>query len=175
MTTHNTTSATSTVSAAAQQWENLKLNIESGHQYDSFPRHDINLMHRYYGVHPLIKNLSPEHLKKFIEFRFDFLEEEIKEGRDAIAEGNASEIVDSIIDLIVVSLGTLDLLRVDFDTAWQRVLVANMNKTPGIKESRPNELGLPDLIKLPGWVAPNHCDNVGIIPRAFQLDKKETP
>jgi len=34
-----------------------------------------------------------------------------------------------------------------------------MSKEPGVKESRPNPLGLPDLIKPEGWEGPNHEDN----------------
>ena len=42
-----------------------------------------------------------------------------------------------------------------------------MNKQVGIKESRPNPLGLPDLIKPEGWTAPSHKDNVGLLGLLF--------
>jgi len=36
-----------------------------------------------------------------------------------------------------------------------------------VKESRPNPLGLPDLIKPAGWVAPSHAANHGILSSAW--------
>jgi len=128
---------------------------------------DIHDMHTKYGVREAVQGLNGEKLAKFLEFRFDFLQEEVDEGQLAITEKDADGVVDSLIDLIVVALGTLDALQVDAATAWNRVLVANLNKEVGIKASRPNPLGLPDLIKAPDWVAPTHEDNVGLIPKAF--------
>ena len=52
-------------------------------------------------------------------------------------------------------------VKIDIKTAWKRVHDANMQKTIGVKKSRPNPLGLPDLIKPNGWEAPQHIDNVG--------------
>ena len=128
---------------------------------------DMNNMHRYYEADEAVLGLDKDKLKAFLDFRFNFLQEELNEGRDAIAAGNSEEIVDSLIDLIVVAVGTLDLYGVDFDRAWNEVLAANMNKRVGVKESRPNEFGLPDLIKPEGWVAPNHSGNTGLLTKAF--------
>jgi predicted HAD superfamily Cof-like phosphohydrolase len=128
---------------------------------------DMNRMHAYYEADEAVLELNNDKLKSFLDFRFNFLQEELNEGRDAIAEGNAEEIVDSLIDLVVVAVGTLDLYGVDFDRAWNEVLVANMNKRVGVKEDRPNEFGFPDLIKPEGWIAPSHAGNHGLIGKAF--------
>jgi hypothetical protein len=37
-----------------------------------------------------------------------------------------------------------------------------MNKTIGIKKTRPNPLNLPDLIKPINWKAPDHKNNIGL-------------
>ena len=58
---------------------------------------------------------------------------------------------------------TLDLFDVDAYKAWNEVLMANLNKQVGRKESRPNPWGLPDLIKPEGWKAPSHEGNHGKI------------
>jgi hypothetical protein len=128
---------------------------------------DMNNMHRYYEADEAVLGLDKEKLKAFLDFRFNFLQEELNEGRDAIAAGNSEEIVDSLIDLVVVAVGTLDLYGIDFDRAWNEVLLANMNKRVGVKESRPNAFGLPDLIKPEGWVAPSHAGNHGLLTKAF--------
>ena len=77
------------------------------------------------------------------------------------------EIVDGLIDLCVVAIGTLDAYGVDPYDAWDEVLDANMAKEPGVKEGRPNPLGLPDLLKPEGWTAPSHEGNHGILPETL--------
>jgi hypothetical protein len=131
---------------------------------------DINLMHQKYGVHEWIKQATPFQLKKFIEFRLDFIKEEYDETKEALVMEDAEEIVDGLIDLCVVAIGTLDAMGINSINAWNAVLEANMAKEVGRKESRPNPLGLPDLIKPEGWTAPSHEDNHGIIPTAFDSD-----
>ena len=131
---------------------------------------DINKMHRKYGVHDWVANASPFQLRKYIEFRFDFLKEEMDETREAIIYEDSEELVDGLIDLCVVAIGTLDAMGVSAHKAWNEVYKANMKKEVGVKESRPNPLGIPDLIKPEGWTAPSHEDNHGIIPTAFEPD-----
>ena len=60
---------------------------------------DIKDMHKHYGVKAKTITLSKEHLREYLDFRFRFLEEELNEGKKAVASGNAEEIVDSLIDL----------------------------------------------------------------------------
>ena len=129
---------------------------------------DMHYMHSHYGVHEAVAKLSPEHLREFLAFRFRFLQEEVNEGTKALLDGSSEEVVDSLIDLVVVAVGTLDLYNVNFDTAWRQVFKANMNKQVGVKASRPNPWGLPDLIKPEGWVGPDHTGNHGILPKAFE-------
>ena len=126
--------------------------------------HDIMIMHEKYGVFDKVQAFDKEKLNKFLEFRIKFLEEEMNELSTA---ETADDVVDALIDLCVVAIGTLDLFDVSANIAWDRVHEANMNKQVGIKESRPNPLGLPDLIKPEGWTAPSHKDNVGLLGMLF--------
>lgn len=123
---------------------------------------DIADMHTKYGVNEKVRTFDKEKLEKFLEFRIAFLQEELDELKDN--RGNPEEVVDALIDLCVVAIGTLDSFGVDAYAAWDEVLDANMDKEVGVKPSRPNPLGLPDLIKPDGWVAPSHEGNHGIIP-----------
>ena len=125
---------------------------------------DIAEMHDHYGVLKKVQEFDAEKLKKFLEFRIKFLEEEMHELKTA---KSADDVVDALIDLCVVAIGTLDLFDVSASIAWDRVHEANMNKMIGVKESRPNPLGLPDLIKPEGWTAPSHKDNVGLLGMLF--------
>jgi predicted HAD superfamily Cof-like phosphohydrolase len=125
---------------------------------------DIAMMHEKYGVHPVVEKMDADTLRKFLEFRVRFLDEELTELKTAT---NADDVVDALIDLCVVAIGTLDGFGVDSHKAWDAVLEANMNKKVGVKESRPNPLGLPDLIKPEGWTAPSHADNEGKLKEIF--------
>jgi len=123
---------------------------------------DIEEMHEKYQVHDWVKN-NPEKLEQLLHFRVAFLKEEFDETFKATGEKDAEEIVDGLIDLCVVAIGTLDLMGVDAEKAWNMVFNANMAKEVGVKESRPNPLGLPDLIKPEGWSAPDHTGNHGLL------------
>jgi predicted HAD superfamily Cof-like phosphohydrolase len=130
---------------------------------------DIWDMHYKFGVHNWIsENIDDkDKLAEFLHFRLKFLEEELSETKQAVANKDPQEIVDGLIDLCVVAIGTLDAFGVDPQIAWDQVHKANMAKSLGVKESRPNPLGLPDLIKPEGWTGPDHDDNTGYFPNAI--------
>lgn len=123
---------------------------------------DIADMHRKYGVNEAVRKLDAEKLKAFLEFRIRFLQEELDEMRNT---DDPEEITDALIDLCVVAIGTMDALEINAMKAWDVVHNANMSKEVGIKASRPNPLGLPDLIKPEGWVAPSHAGNIGLLEK----------
>lgn len=141
---------------------------------------DLADMHTKFGVNPVIRTLDSEKLKTFLKFRLDFLQEELDEARAALElspeewaaksknESKPAAVVDAMIDLVVVAVGTLDAFEVDTDEAWNRVHTKNMQKEPGIKPERPNPLGFPDLIKPAGWTPPVHEDNVGLLTKVFE-------
>jgi len=96
------------------------------------------------------------------------LQEELDEMKNAAKNNDAEEIVDALIDLCVVAIGTLDAYGVNAYKAWDEVHAANMSKEVGIKASRPNPLGLPDLIKPEGWTAPSHEGNHGLVAKIYE-------
>ena len=121
---------------------------------------DIHTMQTKYETRKWVEN-NPDKLKEFLKFRIDFLQEELEETQAAYQRKDAEEIVDGLIDLCVVAIGTLDAFGVDPYKAWDEVLRANMDKQVGKKPSRPNPLGVPDLVKPDNWEAPNHTGNHG--------------
>ena len=136
-------------------------------ELDNYMVKDICDMHDKFNVRgwvsQKIKEKDYESLKKLLKFRLDFIKEELDETTDAFDADDPEEIVDGLIDIIVIALGTLDIFQVDIHDAWKEVANANLSKEVGIKESRPNPLGLPDLIKPEGWIGPDHAGNVGLI------------
>ena len=132
---------------------------------------DMSTMHFKYGVHEWLRKNgeNKELMNKYLEFRVNFLQEELDETRAAaLIDKDPEEIVDGLIDLCVIAIGTLDAFGVDAHKAWNEVLKANMAKEVGVKETRPNPLGLPDLIKPEGWTAPSHKDNHGLLGKAVK-------
>jgi hypothetical protein len=134
---------------------------------------DVNKMYDKYGMFDWVKmNKDNKSLMvNFLKHRIDHITEEKKELDDALATENAEEIVDAMIDICVLSIGTLQLFGVDAKKAWDEVLKANIAKERGIKSTRPNPFGLPDLIKPEGWKGPDHSDNHGLFTSLFEKSK----
>ena len=132
---------------------------------------DMQEMHKKYGVDKWMneeKKSDWSRLNKYMDFRIKMMQEELDETRAAFENENKEEVVDGIIDLCVFAIGTLEVFGVDANKAWDQVYKANMSKEVGIKEGRPNPLGLPDLVKPEGWQGPSHEGNYGNISDSFQ-------
>lgn len=125
---------------------------------------DTNAIHQKFGVHEWVAN-NQDKLAEFMQFRLSMIAEELQETRDAVDAKDPEEMVDGLIDIIVFAVGTLDLFGVDGKKAWYSVYNANMSKEPGIKEGRPNPLGLPDMLKPADWQAPSHEGNHGLFTK----------
>ena len=133
--------------------------------------HDMTVMHQKYGVDKWMEKEKVSdwsRLRQFMDFRLNMMQEELDETKKAVKDKNAEEVVDGIIDLCVFAIGTLEVFGVNAEKAWDQVYHANMSKEVGVKEGRPNPLGLPDLVKPDDWQGPIHEDNCGNIADSFQ-------
>ena len=133
---------------------------------------DMQDMHKKYGVNKwmqaeLQSDVDWRKINKFMQFRIGMMQEELDETKNAFEKKDEEEMVDGIIDLCVFAIGTLEVFGVDANKAWDEVYRANMSKEVGIKEGRPNPLGLPDLVKPEGWEGPTHKGNHGNITDSF--------
>ena len=121
---------------------------------------DIKIMHKQFGTQEWVSD-NPDKLNDLLKLRMRMLSEEFNETLSAYLQNDNEEFIDGLIDLCVIAIGTLDIAGVDSQRAWSQVLEANLSKSVGVKPSRPNPLGLPDLVKPVDWVAPDHSDNHG--------------
>lgn len=130
--------------------------------------YDIHMMHNKFGVKEWFEanKDNKELMDKYLRFRLSMCKEELDETLDAIENKDPEEIVDGLIDMCVFAIGTLDVFGVDANKAWNAIYEANMTKSPGVKEGRPNPFGLPDLIKPSDWQAPDHKSNHGDLNKA---------
>lgn len=124
---------------------------------------DIQEMHVHFGHTARHREFTDEEREAFLQFRIAFLQEELDELK--ANHDDPEEVVDALIDLCVVAIGTLDAYQVDAHKAWDEVLQANMKKHPGVKPERPNPLKLPDLMKPADWEPPCHVGNHGKFPK----------
>lgn len=126
-----------------------------------------------YGSSPTaIMGMHLETRAAFYRFRVRHIQEELNELQNATTPEDA---VDAIIDLCFMAIGTLYSFGVDAHKAFNVVLDANMKKRPGINDRRPNEFGLPDLVKPEGWQPPSHTGNIGILDKVFEEMNKPIP
>lgn len=118
----------------------------------------IKDMHIKFGINNEIQqDLSPEEKK----FRINCMLEEIQEYAES---KTLSDMNDSILDLIIFAMGTLErhgLLEI-MEECFNRIMKANNAKTIGTasKERQGGPAFKLDLVKPAGWVAPNFDDLV---------------
>ena len=142
---------------------NLNRNANFTDWYD-----DIRIMHRKFGAKQWVTRQFEARnfklLNDFLAFRLDFLEEEFEE---------TQEVVDGLIDLIVIAIGTLELFNCDADRVWREIYKSNMAKEPGANKSRKNPFGLPDMVKPEGWKEPEILKyDCGTLPDIFESEKE---
>lgn len=117
---------------------------------------DVDAFHRKYGIQ---YDGQPRLLPACIEkFRIARAREEIKEYADAKELHNK---LDALIDEIYIAFGTLHLhgfKPVIIQQAWDRVHKANMAKELASPTNPGKYNSKIDIVKPPGWTAPDHRD-----------------
>lgn len=111
------------------------------------------------------------------DFRAKFLQEELDEYNKAraeiVAHGDSLErradMLDALVDLVYVALGTAYLHGFNFAEAWRRVQRANMAKIRAERADQSKRGSTFDVVKPEGWKPPNHMDLVGVISARADL------
>ncbi len=111
---------------------------------------DVAAMHEKFGLtlNHEPTDLRPEQLRQ----RHRFLVEEVNEMGDAIEAGNIPEVIDALVDIVVVALGTAVMMGIKWSLHWREVRRANMSKVRGPDSRRRGQ----DLLKPEGWQKPDH-------------------
>ena len=83
---------------------------------------DIKHLNNKYHIRDFINDLvqykNKSLLIDYLKFRADFIHEELQELYLSIEEQNPEDVVDALIDIIVVAIGTLDCFDV-VDRDWE--------------------------------------------------------
>ena len=96
------------------------------------------------------RQLPPE-----LEFRIKFLQEELDEYTEAIAQGDLEKQFDALIDLVYVAIGNAYLQGFPFNRGFSLVQIANMAKVRATRSEDSKRGSSHDVIKPEGWTAPD--------------------
>lgn len=144
---------------------------------------DIGRFHAKFGLEPT-ENLNHELPENLVQFRINFMLEELLEYCDAVGipykladersliefedtqivqPFNPEQAFDALIDLVYVALGTAYLHRFPFNEGWTRVQEANMAKVraDGSDDPRSKRKHSADIVKPEGWKPPVLSDLLG--------------
>jgi predicted HAD superfamily Cof-like phosphohydrolase len=118
---------------------------------------DVTAFHKKFGIdgyrHGQLTKLDGD----VAMFRVGFLQEELTEFVNGWSNNDLEKMIDSLIDLVYVAMGTANLMGVSprrWQDCWDEVQRANMSKTrkPSNRSStRGHSL---DVVKPDGWVGP---------------------
>ena len=123
--------------------------------------HDVEKFHTKFDLMP--RDLGAPLDKALTEFRIKFLAEELKEANEAAARSDLSGLLDALVDLVYVAVGTAYTLNLNFSDAWKSVQAANISKVKASADN-PSKRGFAsDIVKPAGWRAPDH-DSLFIDP-----------
>lgn len=85
-----------------------------------------------------------------LEDRFDLMQEELTEFKNAMRALDLPKMADALVDLVYVTLGTAVQLGLPWQALWDDVQRANMTKVPGMTHRGQAH----DVTKPPGWAGP---------------------
>jgi len=90
---------------------------------------------------------------KITSLRYDLIEEELKEFKEAIAKRNLKEVADALTDILYVTYGAGHAFGIDLDKCFQEVQSSNMSKLG--EDGKPifNDKG--KVMKGPNYFKPN--------------------
>ncbi|MFA5377442.1 MAG: nucleoside triphosphate pyrophosphohydrolase family protein [Dehalococcoidia bacterium] len=99
--------------------------------------------------------------------RLKHLSEELSELRRGVAIGDDAEVIDALVDLVYVALGTAHLCGFPFMKVWDAVHAANMKKIRATRACDSKRGSTFDVVKPKGWKKP---DVAKILRRARDND-----
>jgi len=122
-------------------------------------RQDVIHFHQKFGV-PVATEPSFLNCEAYA-FRVKFMQEELDEFREAHSTGDMHGAADALVDLVYVVQGTAHMMGLPWPLLWSEVQRANITKVRATDASQSKRGTALDVIKPPGWVAPDHTAALG--------------
>jgi predicted HAD superfamily Cof-like phosphohydrolase len=100
-----------------------------------------------------VKNKAEFPEEKIIKLRYDLIEEELSELKEAIQQKNLTEVADALTDILYVTYGAGHAFGIDLDKCFEEVQNSNMSKLDNDGKPIYNENG--KVMKGPNYFKPN--------------------
>ena len=121
---------------------------------------DVRAFHDKFGVpmSPVPALLDTE----AVRFRIKFMQEELNEFIECHDSLDIHGSADALVDLVYVAIGTALKMGLPWPALWAEVQRANLEKRLAKPDGSDSKRGSPlDVVKPPGWVAPDHTGALG--------------
>ena len=132
--------------------DKIRKEIQHVMQTDLFNM--VSEFHEKFDLEVIGKNLPVD----VANYRVGFLQEELDEIKKGYQDGNNEEVLDGLVDLVYVALGTAYFHGFDFNEAFRRVHVANLNKQRASDSTESKRGSSLDLVKPEGSAKPYLAD-----------------
>ncbi len=122
-------------------------------------QHDVHEFQRQFEI-PMAQTpslLGPE----LYRFRAGFLEEEVREFREAHDAGDLLGAADALVDLAYVLHGTALMMGLPWPRLWETVQEKNMLKVRALHAADSKRGTTYDVVKPAGWTPPDHREALG--------------
>lgn len=119
---------------------------------------DVGRFHERFGLHnTTFAKAGPRRWDRaLLDYRVRFLEEELKEFKDAMVQHDDAGMFDALLDLVYVAMGTAHLQGYPWEEGWNKVQEANMAKVRAQADGSDSKRGSSfDVVKPDGWTAPD--------------------
>ena len=127
---------------------------------------DINDFQKKFGFKMREVGAKPD--APLLHFRLKFLLEELHELKVDASKDDMEGILDALVDLVYVALGTAWLLNLNFAGAWKLVHEANMAKVRAERPEDSKRGSLFDVIKPKGWKKPDIGSLIDTLDKALK-------
>jgi predicted HAD superfamily Cof-like phosphohydrolase len=119
--------------------------------------------------------------QEVINYRLKFIDEEVTELKESLEARDMAGVLDALVDLVYVALGTAHYLQAPFPEAWREVHAANMRKVRASGLDPDHKRGPCEPMRKPeGWVAPDieniiNAHNGGVLETRFATACQDNP
>lgn len=129
---------------------------------------DVGCFHEKFEL-PVANGEIRQLPQDLLDFRVRFLKEELAEFVSAMPSwttpADHAKMFDALLDLVYVALGTAHLLGYPWEQGWNLVQAANMAKVRALRPEDSKRGSAWDVVKPPGWVAPDIESLLANIPK----------
>lgn len=134
---------------------------------------DVRAFHRKFRIPgAVVPSFLPT---SALEFRLKFMHEELSEFERDHRQADMPGAADALVDLAYVVHGTAIMMGLPWYVLWDEVQRANLSKERAKNASESKRGSALDVIKPPGWRAPDHTLAIGRGPwPTAELEEKES-